>query len=308
MAITFRGFTIGRVNDISLTESNQVHVSFTVQEEYIDKVTRDSLIQLVTNPLGGGEILFHQGREPTSPLPEGSQIPIHDSKQGLRLREENRVIVLRDADPIAQALGQIDPILSNVDRALLGVVGLTDELRLTLQGESTGPVSGTLAGMETAVDELQQTIVRVNSLVEDTARQIDVLLADAGVIADNLQQTSAVLADPTGLVPTLLGPKGSIASILDDDNEFYREIQLVFANAQASIDGLNESLAEVAEFTDYLNTAQPQISSLLEDGRQALSSGRDVLESLRNNPLLRGGIPEPREQPTTFRSLRDEEF
>src|SRR6056297_1204596 len=144
MAITFRGFTIGRVSDIALNEDNQVDVVFTIQEEYIDKVTRDSLIQVVTNPLGGGEILFHQGREITQPLPEGSQIPIYDSKQGLRLREENRVIVLRDADPIAQALSQIDPILTNVDRVLVNVVGLTEEIQTALRGESSGPISGTL--------------------------------------------------------------------------------------------------------------------------------------------------------------------
>jgi len=308
MAITFRGFTIGRVNDITLTEANQVNVIFTIQEEYLDRVTADSLIQVVTNPLGGGEILFHQGREATDPIPEGSQIPIYDSKQGVRLREENRVIILRDADPIAQALGQIDPILANVDRVLLGVGDLADELRLTLQGESDGPVSGALTGIEDAVDDLQATVVRVNTLIDDTARQVDGLLTDVQVIASDLQRTSAALADPTGLVTTLLDPKGSIASILDDDNEIFVEIQSIFTSVQASIDDLNESLDQVARFTDYLNTAQPQISSLLEEGRQTLTSGQEVLEGLRNNPLLRGGIPEPREQPTTFRGIRDEEF
>jgi hypothetical protein len=29
---------------------------------------------------------------------------------------------------------------------------------------------------------------------------------------------------------------------------------------------------------------------------------------LKNNPLLRGGVPDRREQQTTFQSYRDEEF
>jgi len=308
MAITFRGFTIGRVRDISLNEDNQVDVEFTIQEEYIDKVTRDSLIQVVTNPLGGGEILFHQGRQITQPLPEGTQIPTYDSKQGLRLREENRVIVLRDADPIAQALSQIDPILTNVDRVLMNVVGLTDEIQTALRGESNGPIAGSLIGVESTIGELQETVVRVNRVIDDTALQVGALLADVHVITTNLEQTTAALADPTGLVPTLLDPSGSLATLLDDDNALFEDIEAIFVSLQSSIDGLNDSLAQVAEFADYLNTTQPQITTILEEGRQTLSGGQDVLEGLRNNPLLRGGIPEPREQPTTFRSVRDEEF
>jgi phospholipid/cholesterol/gamma-HCH transport system substrate-binding protein len=308
MAITFRGFTIGRVTDISLTEDNDVNVLFTIREEYIDKVTRDSLIQVVTNPLGSGEIIFHQGRERTPPPPEGTRIPVYDSKQGLRLREENRVIVLRDADPIAQALGQLDPILTNVDRVLLSVVGLTDEIELALRGESSGPVGGVLVGLENTVADLQRTVISVNGVIDDTAREVSALLVDVQAIAANLEQTSAALADPTGLVTTLLAPKGSIATLLDDDNRLFDDIQGIIGSLQASIDGLNESLDQVAVFTGYLNTTQPQISTLLETGRATLDSGQDVLEGLRNNPLLRGGIPEAREQPTTFRGIRDEEF
>lgn len=308
MAITFRGFTIGRVKDISLTEGNQVNVVFTIQEEYIDKVTADSLIQVVTSPLGGGEILFHQGREPTPPLPEGTQIPIYNSKQGLRLREENRTIILRDADPIAQALDQIDPILANVDRVLLNVATLTEEIELTLAGQSAGPVGGALTGLENTVADLQTTVARVNTVIDDTALQFNGLLTDVEAITANLEQTTAVLTDPTGLVTTLLDPKGSIATLLNDDNRLFDEIGGVIDSLETSIASLNDNLDQVAEFTGYLNTTQPQISSLLEEGRATLDSGQDVLEGLRNNPLLRGGIPEAREQPTTFRGIRDEEF
>ncbi len=308
MSITFRGFTVGRVREITLTETNDVHVRFTIQEEYIDKVTRDSLIQVVTNPLGGGQILLHQGREPTEPIEEGSQIPTHDSEQGLRLREEDRVIILRDTDPIAQALGQIDPILANVDKVLLNVVGLTEEIDLAFRGESVGPVGAALTSFERAVADLQHTVAGVNRVVNETTIQIDSLLGDVQLIARNLEQTSAALADPTGLVKTLLDPSGSIATLLDDDNRLFEDITLIIASLERSIAGLDESLTQVAEFTAYLNTAQPQILSLLEEGRQTITTGQAVLQGIRNNPLIRGGIPEAREQPTTFRSVRDEEF
>ncbi|MFW5684424.1 MAG: hypothetical protein ACOC1I_06190, partial [Spirochaetota bacterium] len=226
----------------------------------------------------------------------------------LRLREENRVIVLRDADPIGQALGQLDPILANADRVLLNVATLTEEVEMTLRGESRGPVGGMLAGLDDTVGDLRQTVLRVDGVINETSLQIAGVLAQVEQITANLEQTSAALRDPTGLATTLLDPQGSLATLLDDDNELYHQIQHIVDSLQTSVNGLNDSLDRVSEFTGYLNTAQPQITSLLEEGRQTLDTGQDVLEGLRNNPLLRGGIPEQREQPATFRSVRDEEF
>ena len=99
-----------------------------------------------------------------------------------------------------------------------------------------------------------------------------------------------------------------MATLLDDDNRLYDQITAIIADVEDSIASLRGSIAEVQEFTAYLNTTQPQISGLLEEGRQTLDTGQDVLEGLRNNPLLRGGIPEEQEQQTTFQGIRDEEF
>lgn len=308
MPITFRGFTIGRVTTFSLTEDNAVNVDFYIQEEYIDKVREDSLIELRTSALGGGQLVFHQGRRPSDPPPEGSEIPRYDSKTGVRLRAENLVIDLRDTDPINQALGRLDPILANVDSVLSNLGTLAVELNAALRGVGDGPVAGALTGIELSVAQLQGTIVRVNTVIDDTGRQINDLLERVAVIADNLETTTRALRDPTGLVTDLLDPKGSLATLLDDDNQLFDQIMSIINNLETSIRSLTESIADVQKFTAYLNTTQPQISGILEEGRQVLDTGQDVLEGLRNNPLLRGGIPEEREQQTTFQSIRDEEF
>ena len=308
MGITFRGFTIGRVTGITLTEGNDVDVEFYIQEEYIDKVRENSLIQLVSSPIGGGQLVFHQGAVATPPPPEGSLIPNYESKQGFRLREENRVIVLRNTDPIAQALSQLDPILLNVDRVLGNLAILTDDLNAAIKGDTSGPLGGVLTSAEAAVQQLQRTVAQVNSVIASTTTEVNSLLAEVQSITDNLEATTAALRDPTGLVTRLLDPKGSIATILDDDNVLFEQVSTIISDLQSSIASLQGSIADVEQFTDFLNTTRPQIAGILEEGRQTLDSGQDVIESLRNNPLLRGGIPEAREQPSTFQSIRDEEF
>ncbi|MBA7712621.1 hypothetical protein ES703_121604 [subsurface metagenome] len=120
-------------------------------------------------------------------------------------------------------------------------------------------------------------------------------------ISTNIEETTGALRDPTGLVKTLLDPKGSIATLLDDDN-------LLFDQIVQAVEELVAILAQFSEFSEFVNTTQPQISGLLEKGRITLDKGNDVLEAVKNNPFLRGGVPERKEQQTTFQSYRDEDF
>ena len=60
--------------------------------------------------------------------------------------------------------------------------------------------------------------------------------------------------------------------------------------------------------TRFVNSAQPQITGILEEGRQTLDQGKDVLQAVKNNPLLRGGVAPRKEQPTTFQGFRDMDF
>ena len=138
----------------------------------------------------------------------------------------------------------------------------------------------------------------VNSVLTSTTGTLHTTL-------DNLQTMSSDLknlaANPEGLATTLLDPKGTVASLLDDNDKLYFQIQDILGN-------INSSIAQLQNFTSYLNDTQPQITGILEDGQEALDKGKDVLEGLSNNPLLRGGITQEAEQPTTFQGYRDEDF
>jgi phospholipid/cholesterol/gamma-HCH transport system substrate-binding protein len=186
-------------------------------------------------------------------------------------------------DPIASLLGQVQPVLEEIDRTVLAIRQLADTLNRNLQGQGQGPLASSLND------------------VAGATRRVNALLAQLEAIAANLQATSAGLRDPTGLVKRLLDPKGSVATILDDNNQLYDRIL-------GSIEELNAVIAQLAAFTRFVNTTQPQILGLLEQGRATLDQGQEVLEAVKNNPLLRGGVPPRREQQTTFQSFRDEDF
>jgi phospholipid/cholesterol/gamma-HCH transport system substrate-binding protein len=299
MAITFKGFEIGKVTDVELTEDNHVDVSFYVQDTYLDKVTEDSVLQLTSSPIGiGGGLVFHQGARKTEPKSEGSLIPSWESEAGRSLREAGRVAINREEDAVARLLADVEGVLATLDSTLSAVDG-------AITGTAAGPVTDILVGVDELVASATATSKDLGSSVTGAVggleRSVSATLAEIDQIARNLEQTSAALADPTGLVPRLLDPKGSVATLLDDDNRLYDSVESILASLTAAVSELNQIVA-------FLNETTPQISGLLEEGRQTLDTGQDVLEGIRNNPLIRRGVPQTREQPTPFQSIRDERF
>jgi phospholipid/cholesterol/gamma-HCH transport system substrate-binding protein len=284
MPIEFKGFQIGKITDIELTEDNDVRATFYIEDRYVDNVHEDSILQLVTNPLGlGGGLLFHQGREETEPIPEFSYIPSWNTKEARYLVEQNQVVVPRNQDPVNDILAQLEPILENTNRVLISLDTAMVQIAGTLSGESAGPMADILREADKAI------------------AQLDTVIANVDTITANLAVASEEMRDPTGLATRLIDPKGSIETFLDDENEIYDQIDDI-------LDGLNESVAQLEELSRFANDSTPQLAGLLEEGRRTLDTGQDVLEGLSNNPLLRGGITRELEQPDSFESYRDDEF
>ncbi len=285
MPLKLKGFEIGKVDRIRLGRDNLVDMEFHVFDTYYEKVLPGSVLELTSSPLGLGTGLeFHPGAGGAAPLPDFSFIPSTDLEEGRKLLARDEAGAAPPGkDPIATLLGQVEPVLREIDATAAAIHAVADTLNGGLQGRGTGPLASTLND------------------VAFTTKRVNAILAELEKISANLAVTSAGLRDPTGLAKRLLDPKGSVATLLDDNNALYNQIL-------KSLQDLRSTIAQLSEFTRFVNTTQPQILALLEQGRSTLDQGQDVLEAVKNNPLLRGGIPPKRPQQTTFQSYRDEDF
>jgi phospholipid/cholesterol/gamma-HCH transport system substrate-binding protein len=284
MPIKLRGFEIGKVDRLSLGRDNFVEMEFHIYDTYRGKLVSGSVLEKATSALGlGTGLALHPGPSDAEPMPDFSLVPSSDSEEGRRLLAARRAASPAQNDPIAALLGQVQPVLEEIDLTVVAIRQVAETLNRDLQGQGSGPLASTLKG------------------VAGTAREANAIAARLEAIAANLEKLSAGLSDPTGLVRRLLDPKGSVATLLDDDNRLYDQIQ-------GSLEELKEVIAQLSEFTRFVNSTQPQILGLLEQGRTTLDQGQEVLEAVKNNPLLRRGVPARREQQTTFQSYRDEDF
>lgn len=291
MSITYKGFEIGRVSKIELNELNEVVIEFYIYDDYHYLVTMDSVIELASSLLGiGGGMQFYPGRTAGPPLIEGSFIPSLDLEEGKLLVEQQRVALPKKSeDPMSSIISNVDSlvkdqlpsIILNIDSISAETEELIKNVNNAITGKGSGPIQGTL-------NNVNEITYKVNKIITDDLIKV---IDELQMIAANIE---TLTADPTGLVPKLLGAKGSIATILDDENKLFNQIDKIITDLQ--------------NIVNFLRGTTPQIAGILEKSKDALDEGRDVLEALKNNPLLSGGVTEQKEQPTTFKSFRDEDF
>ncbi|HDQ14872.1 MAG TPA: MCE family protein [Sediminispirochaeta sp.] len=283
MTVKLKGFTIGAVDSIRLTEKNTVRVDFHIYETYYDRVKPNSVLQLLQSPLGlgGGGLRFHPGDNDEAPVAEESFIPSTDFPEGRQLLEQGLVRGEESDDPVAAALANIDPLMLSAQELLESLNRTVRTLEDNLTGRERGLLYDTLEQSRASLWELEKT------------------LASTGKVTENLAEITGRLADTEDLLRSLVGEQGSLGLLLYDE-ELYRRIVGILTE-------LEQTSAELSGFGAYVNAQQPTITGLLKEGEATLIEGRDVLSGLKNNPLIRGGIP-PAEAPTgTLRGVRPEE-
>ena len=61
-AVTYKGFEIGKIKSIKLTDGDRVRVDFYITDEYVSKCVRDSIIEISVSPIGlSSSVIFYPG-------------------------------------------------------------------------------------------------------------------------------------------------------------------------------------------------------------------------------------------------------
>ena len=216
-------------------------------------------------------------------------------------------LVNGEVSSVSEKLRSILSNLDNLSQELKDPEGLVPKL-LADNGGAYDKLTDTMAGIGRLTDNLSGKLLQItdnintiSGSVKTTLDSLETSVAGIEQIIDNVNSLTSSMRSAQGLAPKLLDPKGSIATLLNDDNKLFLSIMEI-------VDSLKETVAKLKEFSIYINSTSPQITGILEEGQDTLDKGKDVLEGLSNNPLIKGGITKEKEQQTTFQSFRDEDF
>jgi phospholipid/cholesterol/gamma-HCH transport system substrate-binding protein len=303
MSVRLRGFEIGKVSGIELNSFNRVRVDIAIYEDYYTKIRPDSVLELSVSPigLGGGTMNLFPGLNQLPPMEENSFLPSSESTLGKALMAQGLVDKPQDNGAIAGIVAQIEPLLVEVRATATGVTRLLNNVNTAVEGKSQNHIA-------TLLSEVQKTLATVEQVLSTTGTNTNTLLVSSqelltnlNGISGNIDRLTSQMQDPKGLIPKLLDPQGSLKTFLDDKNALYNQVSQILSQ-------VNDTLGEVKGLTAYLNRSTPQISGLLEDTKSTLKKTGDVMDGLKNNPLLKGGIPETKPQTSTPQGQREEDF
>jgi phospholipid/cholesterol/gamma-HCH transport system substrate-binding protein len=240
-----------------------------------------SVLDLAVQPLGfGASLVLHPGPSGNDVVPEGCEIPSSDSDVGRALLAQLQAAGTVRRDAMAELTDLVPPLLVRAETLLATLDRLLVRLDSRLMGAGDAPDGGLLATVDTTTREFGVLAATVNQRTEELA-----------AIMANLQEFSELLAQPEGLVPTLLGDEGTAAALFRDQAVLYQQLVAV--------------MDEMTQLSAYLNRSAPEISALLDESTRTLAESEKVLQGLKNNPLLRGGIPDEPTLPGTFEGRRD---
>jgi phospholipid/cholesterol/gamma-HCH transport system substrate-binding protein len=129
---------------------------------------------------------------------------------------------------------------------------------------------GRLTGI---VDDLKVTTGKISGDLD-----INGLMSELIPAIENLREVSAKLK----------APDGSVMSFLNSEGDLYGNLDKTLGGAAGSLKELEGTIGDI-------HTQTPQLAALFGRLLTTLRSVNQVLESVKNNPLLKGGVPEQTE-------------
>lgn len=247
-AITYKGFEIGKIKSLTLNENDKVTVNFYISDEYIEKVTQNSIIEIAVSPIGlGSTVVFYPGNSSLHQA-ENTFIPERSSDEGKALIKNKKVSIVEQTDSINTIISTATSLLGDVDQ-------LVKQLNLALEGSEDTP--------------LTTTITELNAILAN--------------IAD-------ITSSAEGLIPRLLEDENSRGAI----GEMLTKLDL--------------SMSDLNAISASLDSNMPGVAILISQVQTLLNQAQDVMEGLKNNPLIKNGISTKPEKESATPKLREDNF
>jgi phospholipid/cholesterol/gamma-HCH transport system substrate-binding protein len=274
MPIQYKGFTVGNVDTVELNENDEVIVTFHIFDEYMDRTKEGSLVNVIVSPIGlGNQFQFYPGLGDL--LEENTFIPLIDSYEARQLMSQGLTQVNEGEDTISSLVAQVGDVLGSINNVLIDAGDAIIGTDATTLGRIIGGVEGTMTSISGAASNIDDGLPPVLKEDEDTLASLQ----------NAVSSLNEKLNDPDGMLSSLLASDGAMFNSLED-----------------SLDSVSSTLNNIERMSGT------QLGGLIEELRVTISSAEDVLESLKNNPLLKKGFTEDVTAESGGNSPRDISF
>ena len=224
MLVAIKGIQIGEVKTVYLNEDNWIEVTFSVYEEYADRIRKDSVVKINAPLIGGKVIEIIPGGTDMPVLETGSLIWSKDTEEGSRILKERKREEI--PDEITRIINNIEVLtynLSSSEGSLNQTLDLLKEFLARLSSEESS-LNKTLASLEDITSSISESEGSLGKFMDDNyelynsvialMNQLNLIMADFRKVSETVSESSpeikaviersnVAMDEATGLIMTL---------------------------------------------------------------------------------------------------------
>ena len=284
MEVVTRGFRIGKVARVELTDAGVVAVTLAIERPYLKRIRRDSTARLLAKVVvGSGKIEISPGSPGAPPMAEGSVIPFERDPDLQDIAKK----VMEDVKPVLNSVRSLIEYLDNPQGDIKTAIANVNRLTAGLAGPApgAGPAGGDIgsrlnalvARLDAVTAALQkETVPKVQDLVEqgDALVREDLRGLTATIRNDLVPQVRSLLAEADKGV----AGAGRTAAVIE-------------GQLPALLEKVNATLGNVQQITDNLVPVSRDAGGMLATGEETLEESRTLLKKANRMWPFRDGKP-----------------
>ena len=240
--VKLRGVVVGNVQEITL-ERDRVLVELSIESKYRDLIPSNSIAELgAAGILGGVEVAILQG-DATDVIEPGTEI------QG-RIKED---MIGALADKGTELMEGLNTTISGVNTLLSAnsqqITNLVANLE-NMTASINALINASAGDIETAVDNLGSftaVLAENTGRVESMLENLDTVTSDLAE-AELVTKLSATVESVNGVLASLQGGEGSVGKLLND-NKLYDELSSASANLSLLLEDLKANPMRYVHFS-----------------------------------------------------------
>lgn len=271
------GATVGKVEDIRITDDGQAEVRFTVSDDYapLKRGTVAVIRQTSLSGIANRYIDLQQGAATSDDIADGGTVAAEDTESAV---------------DIDQLFGIFDPpTRANTRKVIEGFADMT-EGRTRQANEAIRYLNPALSASARFFDELSRNDEDLERFVVESSR----LVTD---VADKREDLAGIVKHFGAVSNTLAQRDQSLASAVNQLPGFLRKSNTTFVNLRAALDDLDPLVEEskpvvralrplLADLRPFARDARPTFRSLAQTIRRD-GAGNDLVELLRSQAPVR---------------------
>jgi len=199
MPIHYKGFPIGHVKQLSLSDDDRVEIIFTIFKEFTPRVKEGSLVEVMESPIGlGSSFVFYPGKG-IEQIPDGDVIPEVTSPEARLYIARGMAEIPPPTDSISNIINSVNTLLDTINISLSGSMG-SEQLLL---GQILYDLQETILSVNPLLDDLQDTITSINPILEQAADPFGTVMMALDGQGAVYQSLESSIIDVAGIIENL---------------------------------------------------------------------------------------------------------